>query len=111
MFAADLASKASSRFRPTGGRSALLEVDFPRAVTFNVARLAEDITIGQRVARYTVSVLGGAASRWQEVSRGTTIGYAKIDRFPAATTRRVRVTIEDTVDLPLPIRLSLFMSS
>lgn len=109
IFATDLASKASSRFRPTGSRSALLEIDFARPVTFNVARLAEDIAIGQRVARYTVSAMD--ASGWREVSRGTTIGYAKIDRFPAATTRRLRVTIEETVDNPLPIRVSLFMAS
>ncbi|MEX0893050.1 MAG: hypothetical protein WEB88_12855, partial [Gemmatimonadota bacterium] len=41
-------------------------------------------------------LLHGAAA----LSAGTTIGYAKLDRFEPAAVRRVRVTIEDAVAPP-----------
>ena len=83
-----------------------LELDLGRTLTVGVARLEEDITHGQNVARYT---LYGAADRdWQVLSCGSTIGYAKLDRFEPVPVRRVRLAIEDAAAMPQGIAVKLF---
>ena len=93
MFAMDLAGAA-------GGEA---EVALTRPSPLSYVRLAEDIERGQAVARYTVSGYDG--THWAELSSGTTIGYAKIDRID--TTRpieRVKVSVEPSA----PIRISAY---
>jgi alpha-L-fucosidase len=83
-----------------------VEVDLGRPVTIGVARLAEDIIHGQNVARYT---LYGAVDReWQVLSRGSTIGYAKLDRFEPVSVRRVRLAIEDAAGAPQDHSVKLY---
>lgn len=82
------------------------EIDLGRPTTVSIVDLAEEITHGQVVARYRVEGFDGGA--WKTLSRGTTIGYRKLDRFPAATIERVRLTIEDAVETPRPVTLRLF---
>jgi len=72
----------------------------------SVARLGEPIERGQRVARYTLFGADGGA--WHELSRGTTIGYAKLDRFAPARVKRVRLTIDDAVAAPASVAVRLF---
>ena len=108
LFEHDLADGARRRWIPTGGRSAELSIDLGRSATFSVARLAEDIAHGQSVARYTL--YGAADNDWQVLSHGSTIGYAKLNRFTPVTVRRVRLAIEDAVVTPEDrlIRLQLY---
>ena len=81
-------------------------LDLGRTVTVGIARLEEDITRGQAVARYT---LYGAADRdWQVLSSGSTIGYAKLDRFEPVIVRRVRLAIANAVEVPQSISVGLF---
>jgi alpha-L-fucosidase len=83
-----------------------VELDLGRAVTVAVARLEEDITRGQNVARYT---LYGAIDRdWRVISQGSTIGYAKLDRFEPVTVRRVRFSIEGGPGMPQDIAFKLY---
>lgn len=63
--------------------------------------LAEQITSGQRVARYVVE--GRAADGWREIARGTTIGYKRLHRIDPVTVEAIRVRIEESAELPLPI--------
>ena len=52
---------------------------------------------------------GSEGGRWQELSSGSTIGHAKLDRLPdGPLLRRVRVVIEEWVDAPQPVSLQLF---
>jgi alpha-L-fucosidase len=106
LFDHDFAAGVRRTWLPTGARSAELSVDLGRAVTIGVARLEEDIAHGQYVGRYTL--YGAADSDWQLLSHGSTIGYAKLDRFAPVTTRRVRLTIEDAVATPERITLRLY---
>lgn len=71
------------------------EVDLGRAVPVGIDDLREDIAQGQYVARYTLEGLGDDG--WRTLSRGTRIGYWKLDRFEAVRVRRVRLTVEDAV--------------
>jgi len=83
-----------------------VELDLGRAVPIAVARLEEDITYGQSVARYT---LYGAVDRdWRVISEGSTIGYTKLDRFEPVTVRRVRLAIEDATGMPQDITVKLY---
>jgi alpha-L-fucosidase len=94
-------------WRRTGAHSGEAEWSLPRAGTPGIARLGEEITRGQRVARYSLAGHDGQA--WRTLSSGTTIGYAKLDRLSeAGPIRRIRVTIEDAVAPPEPVSLRLF---
>src|SRR5258706_7639107 len=83
-----------------------VELDLGRGVPIAVARLEEDITRGQSVARYT---LYGAVDRdWRVISQGSTIGYAKLDRFEPVIVRRVRLTVEGAAGMPHDITIKLY---
>ena len=106
LFAADFAAGRTLRWRATGPHSALAEVDLGRTVTVGIVRLEEEITQGQCVARY--AVLGAVDGDWRELSRGTTIGHCKLDRFAPTAVRKVRVVVEDAVSTPRPLHIGLF---
>lgn len=82
--------------------TAQLTIDFPREEYVSIVRLRENIVRGQVVAAYRVEGAGNDGV-WKTLSRGTTIGYSRLDRFPAVQVRRLRVTIEDPVPVPEPI--------
>lgn len=107
MFAEDHAARTKPRWRVTGARSAVAEVELRRTVNAEIVRLEEQIEQGQLVARYAVQ---GASENgaWTELARGETIGYRKLNRFAPAPVRRVRVLIEDALDTPRPIRLGVY---
>lgn len=106
LFAADLTAGSKPRWRAATGGTAELDVDLGRAVTVGVVRLEERVEKGQSVARYTLS--GADAGEWRVLSRGTTIGYARLDRFEPVTIRRVRLTVEEAVGPLDPITLRVF---
>ena len=94
----DLAARRSLTWSRTG-TTMTGEIDLGRPARLRLVRLEEDIAHGQAVARYTV--LGFDGGPWQELSKGTTIGYAKIDRIGSASSPAVRrhcgSLIEETV--------------
>jgi alpha-L-fucosidase len=105
LFAEDFALNRRVRWRATGPGSAVAEVDLGRTVSAGVVRLEENIVQGQRVARYAVH--GSVGGAWQELVRGTTVGYRKLDRFDPAVVRRLRVTVEG-VARPNPLRIGVY---
>ena len=106
LFRTDLAAGRRVVWRATGARSATLEIGLGAPVRLAIADLREDITRGQIVARYALEGLDG--ERWRPLSRGTTIGYRKLDRFEPAAVRRVRLTIEEALEPPRPVRVRLY---
>jgi alpha-L-fucosidase len=93
--------------RPSGQGGAQVEWELRRPSRPRIARLAEDITRGQRVASYRLE--GFRGGRWAELTSGSTIGYAKLDRVAdGPPLRRVRVVIERWEDRPEPVSLQLF---
>jgi alpha-L-fucosidase len=82
------------------------EVDLGRSAGISLVRLEEDIRAGQAVAQYELT--GSNGGEWLPLSTGTTIGYAKLDRFPAVTVRKVRLRVLDSVRAPGPIRVGMF---
>lgn len=105
-FAEDLAAHAHRSWRVTSDRTATLDIDLGAARDIGIVRLEEDITRGQRVARY--SVYAGNESGSRVIARGTTIGYTKLDRIEPIRASRIRVEVEDAVDEPEPVRVRLY---
>jgi alpha-L-fucosidase len=106
MFAEDaLAGRWVIRTR-AGRRTAQVDMDLARTATVGIARLEEDITQGQSVARY--ALYGSDGGTWFPLSHGTTIGYAKLDRFDPVGVRRVRLVIEDAVGGVGPVTVRLY---
>jgi alpha-L-fucosidase len=106
LFAEDLAAGVEVASGRTGPRSAEVELDLGRAVTAGMVRLEEDITRGQSVVRY--AVYGSDGGSWSVLSRGSTIGYAKLDRFEPVTVRQVRVVIEEAVGSVGPMEIRVY---
>lgn len=69
---------------------------------FNVLMLQEDIAQGQRIEKFRVEYKN-KGSNWQQLIRGTTVGYKRIIRFPAVDADAVRIIIESS-------RLNPFLS-
>ena len=101
----DFSRGAQSRWSITGVRTARLDVTLGRAERVSMIRLAEDIARGQSVARYTLLASNGGA--WSELARGTTIGYAKIDRVVPTVLRKLRLVVEGGIDTPSPVTLTV----
>ena len=106
LFSTDAAKGKSVRWRRTGPTTAEAELDLGRTVTAAAVRLEEDITRGQAIARYRLE--SAEAGDWRPLARGTTIGYAKIERFQPVAFRKVRVVIEEAFAAPEPIAIKIF---
>ncbi|HEX6627120.1 MAG TPA: alpha-L-fucosidase [Gemmatimonadaceae bacterium] len=105
VFDNDLAANAAKHPFSSGGGWGV-ELELPQPAAISIARLEEDITRGQSVAKYVLH--GAAETDWQVLSRGSTIGYTKLDRFPPTTVRRVRLTVQDAATPPIPVTIRLY---
>jgi alpha-L-fucosidase len=108
-FAIDVAAGKRPSWRQAGGGTTEVEIDLGGPVTVSAVRLEEDITQGQCVARHTL--LGSDGGAWRVLSRGLTIGYARIERFEPTPLRRVRLTVDEAVEPPRPVRIQLYGTS
>jgi len=90
LFAEDVARHARVRRLGTGAQSATLEVDLVRATSVGVARIQEGIARGQSVSAFALSALVNGS--WTPLAEGSTIGYARLVRFPQVVATRVRLT-------------------
>ena len=105
LFGAPLKMRRTAFRSQQGG--ARIEWELDRPARPRIARLAEDITKGQRVVSYRLDGLQGG--QWQELASGSTVGYAKLDRLAEGPPlRRVRVVIEESIDRSEPVTLQLF---
>ena len=101
----NLSAAALPNWRVFGAGGAQAELDLGRSATISLARFAEDISKGQVVSRYTL--YGADTGEWSVLSRGTTIGYARIDRFAPVKVRRLRLVIDDAIDTPEPVTVTV----
>ena len=107
MFLANAGRGAAVAWRVTGPRSAEAEMHFGRETAVSIVRLEENIAVGQTVVRYALygADNGGA---WRELARGSTIGYAKLDRFPSTRVSRLKLVIEDAIEAPDQIGIAAY---
>jgi alpha-L-fucosidase len=71
--------------------SAVITFTLKEAKTFDVLLLQENISIGQRVEKFTLEYWDGKT--WVKATEGTTIGYKRLLRFPAVTTNKIRLSL------------------
>ena len=89
-----------------GVDSAVLEVRLARTLVFNRALLKENIAVGQRIEVFRIEAW--AAGQWKEITRGTTIGYKRLLRFPTVRSSTVRIVIEKSRTNPTLSSFGLF---
>jgi alpha-L-fucosidase len=83
----------TTHWTPAAGQTfGSVEFDLGQARTFNITRLQEDISLGERVQAYRVDAF--VEGQWRTITRGEVIGQKQLRRFPAVTARRVRLVIE-----------------
>ena len=98
---------------PANGAPARFELPIAPGRRFDVALLQEDIRQGQRVESFSLEVC--AAGGCREFSRGTTIGYKRLLRFPevridpAHRDARLRLTIVQSRGMPAVAAVSLHL--
>ena len=76
---------------PRGSHHALLEVDFPKPVTYDHTLIMERLNNGQHIQAFRFEAWDGR--RWQTVFAGSSVGHKRIDGFRAHTASRVRLNI------------------
>ena len=95
LFADDVTRGIEPSWTTRGERSAVCEIGLRRPESVAIVDLREDITRGQAVSRYVVEGATDAkATTWRELSRGTTVGYRKLDRFAPTVIHAIRLSIE-----------------
>ena len=73
-------------------------LEMPSPVFFDRVMLCENFRNGQRVEAFQVEIWNG--NTWQEIARGTTIGYKRLLRFAPVNTSRARLRIFSSRDVP-----------
>lgn len=92
-----------------GLTSASLEIDLGKSVTFDRVMLQEPIRFGQRISSFRVEVEQN--SEWQEIAQGTTIGFKRLLRIPEVEAQKLRIVIEEALDVPALSSFGLFKAS
>ena len=70
-----------------------VELTFKAPVSFSVLSLQENIRHGQRAESFILEQYMQGA--WKEVTRGTTVGYKRLLRFPTVTADRLRLRFSE----------------
>ncbi len=98
MFVADK-NKESYWSTDDNVNAASLEISLKRLTPLNCIEISEHIALGQRVKSFAVEAfLGGS---WKTISKGTTIGYKKLLRFPLVITDKIKLNITDSKACPV----------
>lgn len=74
--------------------TAVIELDLKTSKTFDVLSVQENISIGQRVEKFTFEYWDG--KEWKSAAQGTTIGYKRLIKFKPIKASKVRLRIEQS---------------
>ena len=88
--------------------TASFTIYFRRDREISSVMLQEYIPLGQRVRAFSVECRQGETGKWLEVSRGTTVGYKRIVRFPKVKASEVRINILDAAACPLINNVAIY---
>jgi alpha-L-fucosidase len=91
-----------------GVESASIEFQLPKKQTFDRLMLQENIRVGQRIEAFHLEAWSDNA--WKIIARGTTVGYKRLLRFPAVTSRKVRLMIDSSRTSPTLSSFGLYKS-
>jgi alpha-L-fucosidase len=105
LFGDDVTRGRRPSWRADKGRHHV-EIDLGAPREVSLADLREDITRGQWASHYLIE--GAATDDWRPLAEGTTIGYRRLDRWPSATIRYIRVTVTGAPNPSRDVRVALF---
>ncbi|SEM82544.1 alpha-L-fucosidase [Mucilaginibacter gossypiicola] len=90
---AALAKGSLDNYWTTKGRdtSSVIQITLSKPQTFDVLCLKENITIGQRIEKFSFEYFNG--TNWEQAAEGTTVGAKRLIRFNAITAQKVRLKI------------------
>lgn len=71
--------------------TSVIEFTLLKPATFDVAMLQENITVGQRIEKFSIEYLD--KGKWKALTEGTTVGYKRLLKFKPVTSGKLRVTI------------------
>ena len=74
--------------------------------TFNRLVLQEDLTLGQRIAAFTVEAR--VDGEWRAVAEETTVGFKRIVLFPEVKADAVRVRVDESLAKPFLSTIALY---
>jgi len=86
--------------------SGTLEIDLGAKKKVKYILLQEYIKLGQRVKDFTVSVRKN--NRWEEVAKGSTIGYKRILKIEPVETNKVKIEITSSKASPLISNIGIY---
>lgn len=95
-----------SSWKSTGSRSAEAVLEFGSPQNISAFRLSEPIDQGQSVSRWSLHAMSGG--EWRPISRGTTIGYARMEKLEPVTAQRVKLVVEDAVEAPRRVGVVIY---
>jgi len=83
-----------------------LEINFNGEKEVRYVMIQEYIRLGQRVKTFTVEIWKDSA--WQQVAKGTTIGYKRILKVDPVQTEKIRISITASKACPLISNVEIF---
>ena len=101
IFAKDLAEGAK-----IGRKKDTWTVTLKEPAAFNRLVLQEDLTLGQRIAAFTVEAR--VDGQWQTVAEETTVGFKRIVLLPDVTADAVRVRVDESLAKPFLTHFALY---
>ncbi|RJP63869.1 MAG: alpha-L-fucosidase [Ignavibacteriales bacterium] len=85
---------------------AAIEIQMTKGRTFNCIMLQENILEGQRIEKFHFDYLDGQL--WRTFTKGTTIGYKRLLRFPDVYTDRIKIIIDQSRTNPTLSSLGIY---
>ncbi len=85
-------------------RAASIDIELDASKPFDRVVLAEPIALGQRIAKFRVSVSSGGDSQkreWITLAEGMTVGHKRIVRVPLTTASALRIEILESRACPM----------
>lgn len=104
-FGAEIKRRYGRSIADAGGKGMEVLVGPSAPSLIDAVVLQEDIREGERVREYVVEAR--VKGEWVELSRGTAIGYKKIDKFEPVRVSSVRLRVLRAVGEPIIKRLAL----
>lgn len=87
-----------SSWKATGPRSAEAVVQFRQPQLVSAFRLSEPIAEGQAVSRWSLQAM--SVGQWRTISRGTTVGYARMEKVEPVAAEQLKLIVEEAVEAP-----------
>jgi len=87
-------------------KSASLELHLNNKTSLNCIEFQEYIALGQRVKSFSIEAFSDGA--WKIISKGTTIGYKKLLRFPLIKTDKIRINILESKACPVISNIAVY---